>query len=150
MAKRAFWTTDHQSAAPLTDQPTMSRLMSFIRRSADREPVVVFATFLGIAGIAAGAFVPPIRRALGADTRQYFGTPQSEAAKAAKAASSARVLGHGVLARTVREEAAAHPECATVWVKGAVGEQPSLVRSTDVDSEGNAYAIRRSSVVLKH
>ena len=45
-----------------------------VKRIIDREPVVAFAMVLGTIGFAAPQIIPPIRRSMGYNTDQYYGS----------------------------------------------------------------------------
>ena len=121
--------------------------MGFLRRSADREPVLVLATALGVVGLAAGALGPPIRRGMGKDASQYYGAPTTAAQKKAIADSVVRGHTQGVLERSLREERARNSSAVGFWVKKAVGSTPELLRSSDVEG---GHVVRKSSVLLKN
>ena len=53
----------------------------FLMRSLDREPMVVLAGGFAAIGVALVAVGPPVRRALGYDTRQFYGVEVHHEAK---------------------------------------------------------------------
>ena len=120
-----------------------SRILNFMRRSADREPVVVLSTALGVFGLAVAGLGPPINRATGGDTRYYFGTEKSEQQKALEA-DFARAKGAAGRAQKAKRDAASG-KVASFWVKQTVGSQPRLLRSTDIDG---GHIVRKSSILL--
>jgi hypothetical protein len=69
----------------------------FLKRSLDKEPIVVLATFLGVTSTLAVVVVPPIRHSLGWPTEQVYGVeaatkdlPASSWSKSAPGASPVR------------------------------------------------------------
>ena len=58
----------------------MERLALFMRRSLDKEPMVVLGGALGAVGVGFALAGPPIRRALGYETFQWYGVDEEEVA----------------------------------------------------------------------
>ena len=120
--------------------------MGFLRRSADREPVVVLSVALGVFGLTASAIGPPIRRGMGKDVRAYYGAPQTAAEKQQDEESLKR---RGPSARAQRyaegERARSNAEVG-FWVKQHVGSNPQLLKSSDIDG---GHVVRKSSVLIK-
>ena len=61
----------------------------FLMRSLDREPMLVLAGGFASLGVALVAVGPPLRRALGYDTRQFYGVEVHHEAKHVQVAEKA-------------------------------------------------------------